>query len=164
MGMEKRYTFILLLILFCFVFLMTGCEKPSEDTPVQGFTDWIPYGKDKDGSTWFYNRNLNVIKDGDSYFVQTWAKRVLSDKGKEKAIQEARDQGKYVDGYDKLSEDKMLNEVDCGKQRLRMIFVTRYDSSGKILLSEDRRQGEWQPVVPKSHGGILYRRVCPEQK
>ena len=88
MRMKKSGLSVLLLLIFAFLILITACEKKSEEDPLQGMSDWIQYGNDKDGSTWSYNRNLSVNKDRENYIVNAWAKRTLSDQGREKAIQE----------------------------------------------------------------------------
>ncbi|MGB5218137.1 MAG: surface-adhesin E family protein [Smithella sp.] len=162
MRMKKSDLSVLVLLIFVFLSLLTACEKKSEEDSLQKMTDWIQYGNDKDGSTWSYNRNLSVNKDGENYIVNAWAKRSLSDKGREKAIQDMKALGKYAEGFDKLSEDRILNEVDCGKQRFRIVSIVRYDSDGKILYSQNVNESVWQPVVPNTNGGIFYKKVCPQ--
>ncbi len=162
MRMKKSGLSVLLLLIFAFLILITACEKKSEEDPLQGMSDWIQYGNDKDGSTWSYNRNLSVNKDRENYIVNAWAKRTLSDQGREKAIQELKTVGKYADGFNKLAEDRILNEVDCARQRFRILSVVRYDSDGKILSSQNLNESAWQPAVPKTNGGIFYKKVCPQ--
>ena len=161
--MKKSGLSVLLLLIFAFLVLLAACEKQSEEDPLQGMTDWIQYGNDKDGSTWLYNRNLSINKDGGNYIVTAWVKRSLSDQGREKAIQEIKSAGKYTEGFEKLAEDRVLNEVDCAQKKFRIISVVRYDADGKILSSQNVDQKDWLPMQPGTNGGIFLKKVCPAQ-
>ena len=152
---------LVILLLFSVFFLLVSCEKNSEDNPIQSSTDWLQYGIDNDGNTWLYNRNLNIKKDGDNYIVNAWAKRVLSDKGRDKIIQQMAKLGKSTEGYDKLSEDKIFNEVDCKNQRYNILSIIRYNKDGKVLFSENVNKSEWNYVTPNSNGSIFIKKVCP---
>ncbi len=163
MDMKKINLFVLLLFMLASLLLFVGCEKDAEDTAIQVPSDWVQYGIDKDENVWTYNRNLNIKKEGDSYMVSAWAKRILSEKGREKIIQQMKSQGKSVTGYEKLAEDKILNEVDCKNKRYKILSVISYDQNGKVLLSENSKESSWNYVAPNSNGNIFLRKVCPEK-
>jgi len=163
MDMKKISLFILLFFMFAFLLLLVGCEKNTEDTPEPISSDWVQYGIDKDENVWTYNRNLNIKKEGDDYRVSAWAKRILSEKGREKIIQQMKSQGKSIAGYEKLSEDKILNEVDCKNKRYKILSVISYDKDGKVLFSEDSKESNWTYVAPNSNGSIFFKKVCPEK-
>ena len=163
MDMKKINLFILLFFLFAFLLLFVGCEKNSEDNAMQVPSDWVQYGIDKDENVWTYNRNLNIKKEGDNYMVSAWAKRILSEKGREKIIQQMKSQGKSITGYEKLTEDKILNEVDCKNKRYKILSIISYDRDGKVLLSENSKESSWNYVAPNSNGSIFLRKVCPEK-
>ena len=55
-------------------------------TPVIGSSDWVDYGRNKDGDVYFYLK-INIDKDNGKYIVQVFDKQFYFDKGKEKIIQ-----------------------------------------------------------------------------
>jgi len=94
------------------------------------------------------------------YIVQVWGKVVFSDEGKEEEIQLLTKYGISTEGFDKLSKEIVLGEIDCNKQMINISSINHYDTNGKILHSESYDEPEWNYIIPNSNGGLLLKKVC----
>ena len=128
-------------------------------SPVIGSSDWVEYGRDIGGTVWSYNK-VNIEKDGGMHIVQVWEKIVFSDKGRENIIQDRTKNGYSTEGWDKLSEGKGLFEIDCNKQRIRMLSVHQYDTDGNVLFSYSDDNPEWDYIPPNTLVDTSRKKVC----
>lgn len=98
-------------------------------------------------SRWIYILSSN---DGEKYYSDKTFKR-LSNDDIVIWIKIVRQLGGY-------SLDK--NEYDCANDRFRVLSHTRYDSAGKVVISTDRTNEQWQAVVPDSVGEGVFEFIC----
>lgn len=139
---------------FLVLFLLVSCEKSS--------SDWVKYKVDSDGNVHLY-RIENIKKDAGDYIVQVWVKEIISDKSREKEIQLRIENGLSTEGYDKLSNENILIEIDCKKKRKRMLAIMQLNTNGKILHSIDIDKGGWIYIISDSNDENLLKKVCPNK-
>jgi uncharacterized protein YxeA len=127
-------------------------------TPVKGSSDWEEFNTYK-GKVYSYNK-VN-IKHGANDIVQVWVKTVYSNEGRERDLVYMRKQGlATAKEWDKLSDRLSLVELDCKKERTRVISITYYDSDGGILYSKSSDKQDWKSIVSNSSFDILRKKVC----
>lgn len=63
-----------------------------------------------------------------------------------------------IKGYDKLTHELSLVELDCKKRTFKQIMIREYDDKGNTL-SECREEIQIN-ISPNSRGEILYLRLC----
>ena len=152
--MRKISSFIYLS--FLVLILLVSCMKPS--------SDWVKYYDDNDGNIFSYRKEI-IEKDRERYIVQIWVKEVFSNKYKEKIIQYRANLGMSAEGYDKLSYENDLYEIDCTKQGLRLLSTAEYDTNNNILSSAGMEASKdwWRHISHDSKEEILLKKVCPNQ-
>jgi len=171
----KRILFLSLLIVL-FTISLVGCSQDSSkeqpSVSEKSSSDWVKLNVDKDGNTWSY-RNGRIEKDSGNYIGQVWVKKVYSETSRNKEIQHRKEKNMVSEGYEKLSEQRILFEIDCKKQRTRMLELIDYDTDQKELFSgssknyENYGDGEgWDYVRPDSLGvecqDIVDRNLCQD--
>jgi hypothetical protein len=145
---------------FLVLFLLVSCvNSPSDSVKNSDNNDWVNYIDDDNGNVYSYKKG-NVKKDKEDYIVQVWGKVVFSDEGKEEEIQLLTKYGVSTEGYDKLSKEIILGEIDCNKLMISILFINHYDTDGKLLHSESYDKPVWNDVIPDSNGELLLKKVC----
>ena len=129
---------------FLVLLLLVGCNKSS--------SDWVKYRDDNDGNVYSYKK-VNIQKDKNDYIVQVWIKKVYSDKGRK--IQPPPP-GQWIDDIDSMD----LNEIDCKKQRIRILSSIIYDTDGRESSKKDYDNSKWDHIVPDSNDENLLKIVC----
>ena len=101
--------------------------------------DWVLLGKDSD---------ITIFGDADSrtddraWFKHRYAKpQTIGD-------------GKF------FNTTKLLEEIDCGGKRRRILTITAYSKSGNSIGSETPSYAEWHYVIPGTVGESMYKFVC----
>jgi len=126
--------------------------------PAKGSSDWEEFKTYKGNS---YSYNEASIKHRTNDIVQVWVKTVYSDEGRERHIQYMRKHGlSTAKGWDKLSDRLSLVEVDCKKERTRVLSLTYYDTDGGVLLSQSSNEQDWRSIVNDSSFDILRKKIC----
>ena len=149
---------------FLVLFLIEGCDKSSSDntnksSTQQSSSDWIKYWNDDDGNVYSY-KNVNIRKNKGEKIVQVWGKKFFSNEGREEEIQERRQYGVLYEGYDKISEERVLIEIDCKKKINRQPLIVIYDTDGKIIGSLSNYKPKWTSIVSGSEMDSLQKEVC----
>jgi hypothetical protein len=129
----------------------------KDDKNEKSSSDWVEYYKDDNGNVLFYNKKLNIDKEG---IVQVWGKRFYSEKGRRSYIQNRMKEGMPTEGYDKLSNTQDLYKIDCKKQMMNLLSVVRYDTNGKVMYSKDIEKPEWDHIIPDTVMDTLQKKVC----
>jgi len=149
-GVKKICSVIILLVQIIFLLV----------TPVTGSDDWVKYFVDEYGNVLSYKK-VNIDKDGGKFIVQVWEKDVFSDKSKEKIINYSIKHGLFTEGYNKLSYEMCLLEIDCKKQKYNLLSYFYGDTDEKFLYnSESRDKSGWRDIAPNSRVDILQKKVC----
>jgi transposase len=136
-------------------------EKESSVSETSSY-DWVKYFETYEGNVFLY-RKINVEKDERNYTVRLWEKRVFSDKDREKKLQNRRKMGVSTEEYDKLSHSLDLLEIECNKEKIRILSDTEYNTSGGVLSSNNVIK-EWGNIIPDSVQDILQKKVCPNKQ
>jgi hypothetical protein len=119
----------------------------------------VEYNEDNDGNVRFYKKG-DINKDGDKFLVKVWDKRVFSDKSREKEIQNRTNGGRSTEGWDKISNIQVLNEIDCNRQMYQVLSLVHYDKDGNVMYSSSYDEPEWKYITPDSTKNTLRKEVC----
>jgi len=116
---------------------------------------WILIGFTKYRDAVFMDKNTTPSHNN----VKVWAKIAPSEKSKyyQKMKNELRKSGKSAKGY-KYSE--MLNEIDCGHNRIRYLQVIYYNKKGTTMHTVIDNDPEWKSIVPGSLWENMQRNAC----
>jgi len=131
-----------------------------------------------EGANWIYMGIDEVIGIEWSYDLETVAElptgimkvRILkeySDEGRKKEIQWRISEGLDVKGYDTLSKDFSLCEVNCITREYRLVEISYHSTDGKVLYSHSFKPQPsegWRPVPPGTMAERLYEAICPPQE
>jgi len=148
-GIDMK-TVYSVIFLFCLIILLPV-------TPVYG-SDWVEFWRFDDGSVFFYNK-VN-IKHRTKHIVHVWEKGVYSDEGREEDIQSRRKEGLSTEGWDKLSHDLTLYEIDCKKRKYQILSGIIYNTDGSIISSFSFDEPDWDYIPPDTMMDTLRKKVC----
>lgn len=133
--------------------MLAGCGQNS--------SDWVNFKSDEDGSVHYYEKD-KIKRDAHDHTIQVWARQIYSDKGREKEHQSRLNDGLSNAGYEKLSQKRVLYEIDCKKNNISVLAIIHYDSKGKVLFAGgDTASRKWFAIEPRSTSGALQRELCP---
>lgn len=125
-----------------------------------GSENWVQYGEYPDGSVLSYDKDS--IGDRTRYIKQVWFRRDVSAQGREKILQRMKEQGTWVEAYDKLSYHVVLFVINCRDLKYKALSTIDYNTEGKELFRNSSiDQPDWdniQPSNPMIYG--LYEIVC----
>jgi hypothetical protein len=96
--------------------------------------------------------------------IKVWEKREYSDEGRNDEIQQRIRNGFDVKGYETLSYQLTLWEINCVTRESRMMEQIEYSTDGRMLGSNTykRKPTEgWQPIPPESFCATIYKIGCP---
>ena len=138
---------------FLVLFLLAGCVSSSSNLVKSADdNDWVNFD-DNDEGVYSYKKG-NIDKD----VVQVWRKKVFSDEGRKKQIQDLTENGHTTGVFDKLSDARDLIEIDCKNLKKRTISTKLYDQNKEIFFQYYNE--EWSSITPNSHGETLLKEVC----
>lgn len=128
-----------------------GAQKPSS-------TDWEQLAKRKN-TIYLYKPN-QVRRVGSS--VKFWVKYLPSDENARIAAI------KHYSELYKTSRTDFSNygytlvywEFNCSEMKSRVIGIANYEASGKVIISKDLNNREWDNVIPDSLGEHFANTVC----
>jgi hypothetical protein len=147
-----RSFFGIFFLTLSFIFLCGSIETVRSD-------DWKLFYESPDGSKSYYSEKLVKQKD----VVQVQTKDYLSDDQKKKVMEMRKNDRLPVNGWDRLSYNEWLTEIDCKERRARALKGVSYDNNGKVLDSSPSDwKGEWRAIPPGSAIAIenLFQKVC----
>jgi hypothetical protein len=149
-GIDMKKVNSLIYLSFLVIFLLAGCVSSSSNLVIsEDDYGWVKYD-DNDEGVYSYKK-VNIDQD----VVQVWNKKVFSDEGRKKFIQDMTKNGKP---FDKLSEGRDLIEIDCKNLRKRTVSTTVYDQNRVIFFQY--YDEEWSSITPNSHGETILKEVC----
>jgi len=128
-------------------------------TPVIGSSEWVDYGRNKDGDVYFYMK-INIDKGKGKYIVQVWDKQLYFDKGREKIIQIVKKMGWPTEEWNKIEDVMSFYEIDCKKKGIRKISYIFFDTSGNSVYSRSYDNLKWVFIPPDTMLDILQKKVC----
>jgi hypothetical protein len=153
--MKKNFSLISLSLLIIILLASHGI----------GSDDWVEYSKDDKGNVYLYKKGP-IDNDGGRYVVQVWEKKIYSVKGGDQYTQNITKDGIFNEGYDHLSKEMNLMEIDCKNQMSSVLSIVKYDAEDKELRSTQFDNPEWKYIVPDSRWETLQKKVCvsPQKK
>jgi len=156
-GMDMKKICSVIFLSFLVLVLLVSCEKSS----TQSSSDWVKYKVDENGHVLSYKKG-NIKKDDGYYIVQVWGKLVFSDKDRKEEIQVRKKKGFSIEGYDKLSEEIFLDEIDCKKRIYSTLSMKGYDTEGKVIFTENYDDDKLMLgyIVPGSYRDTVLKKFC----
>ena len=128
--------------------------------------DWIYMGIDEViGIEWSYD--LETVAELPTGIMKVRILKEYSDEGRKKEIQWRISEGLDTKGYDTLSHDLSLCEVNCTTREYRLAEISYHFTDGKVLYSNSFKPQPsegWRPVPPGTMAERLYEAVCPPQE
>jgi hypothetical protein len=142
------------LVLFIAAFLCCAIH-----TKAQG-TQWILFGESENQSKYFYDRAS--VTDTLNGTILVWTKVVFSEPDKEEMLRRMRARRQAMTGYENLSYDMDLFELNCRTRVNRYVSTTTYDRYGKILYTYEfsGTQQEWEPIMADGLKESLLKKAC----
>jgi hypothetical protein len=134
------------------VFLVS-CSKEKADTRILYTTSEI-------GDHYYDKVSMKYLSPK---VINVWTKVKYSNVGKDRVIQRKKDMNLSTNGYEKLDNMMILNEVDCSNHTFKLIKMVNYNDEGKILDDFDNPNPETQKIIPTSVSELLIKKVCPEK-
>ncbi|OPY02449.1 MAG: hypothetical protein A4E66_02717 [Syntrophus sp. PtaB.Bin001] len=125
-------------------------------TPAISSSDWVEYGKSKNGD--IYSYHPGSIKQKSKDIVYVWVKLVFSDRGRKDYINRLEKNGELTEGYDKLSHTLSLVEIDKKRSKLRILYGLEYDMDDKELF-RGSHDAPWKDILPDSTEDILRKNI-----
>jgi hypothetical protein len=141
---------LLICLSFVVISLLASCQKSS--------SAWVEYKKDKDGT--IYYKKIKTEKDSDKYVVQFKTKNIFSDEYKKEIIHSWEKHEKSIKGLNELSHDIDLFEMDCKKNRYRLLSSTIYNNYGEELYSTSHEKPKWNDIYPNSEMERVQKGFC----
>lgn len=142
----------------------TPTKESSQDTSsaserkVDGSPDWVEYGTSGAG---VYTYHKASIKHKTENIVQVWAKLVYHDEGKKILLQNIKDStGSIPEGWDKVSNETDLLEINCKEYSHQTLSTVIYDTNGRVLHDNSTKNPRWDNIVPESMLDYLRKEVC----
>ena len=128
---------------------------------VNGSSDWVQYGKNKDGDVGFYKK-VGIISNK---VIRVYDKTVYSEKGRKEIIKSLKEKGLLTKESKKISVITYLKEINCMEMKVRGLSVIWYDKNGNVLLNNDLNDSDsnWTNVIPDSRDYSLGDNVCGNQ-
>jgi len=164
-GIMQRKLFLSIFIVFFTTSLgfIFGCNiqnivKETSSVSEKSSPDWVEYGFNDDCI--FLFKKVNTVKDGGSPIVQVWSKQVFSNNGRENKIKIRKNNSMSIEGYDKLSYEKISYQIDCKKQMSNILSITTNKKDGTVLSSYEYGKEKWEYIHPDSVMDTLQKIVC----
>lgn len=156
-DIDMKKSFSLIFLSFLIIILLAS--------PGIGSDDWVEYSKDDKGNVYFYKKGT-IDNDDGRYVVQVWEKKIYSVKGGDQYTQNITKDGISNEGYDNLSKEMNLMEIDCKNQMSSVLSIIKYDTDDKELSSTQFDNPEWKSIVPDTRWETLQKKVCvlPQKK
>jgi hypothetical protein len=146
--MKKFYPVILLSCLMILLFVSCKINSP----------DWVQYKVYKDGT--HYYKKVKIEKNEGKYIIQYWNKNIFSDEYKKEIIQILGKHGKSIKGWNELSHDMDLFEMDCKKNKYRILSSALYNTYGDELYSTSEEKPKWNNITPSSEMELFQKTIC----
>ena len=156
-GMKhNKISFVIVGVIFLSLLFIGVGKTESSDR-------WVYYGKTDDG-TFFYDKN-SITKVGPKV-IRVLNKLKYSKIGKDEMVQVRKKFNMSIDGWEKLDNRILYDELDCKNNTSKTMKSVVYNDEGNILenLVNPNPKG---PIVHGVSGSItelLLRKVCPNSE
>jgi hypothetical protein len=150
--------YIFILDVFLLIFLSPYiCFSGTESNKT-----WEFYGKSQGGSAYYYSKK-NTTTSSD--IISVWSYKTVTDEERKEKIESIKKyNSEESTKYQNYAYSISLLEIDCKKKLNRAKEIIFYTKDGEIL-DHAILNSEWESVLPKSIGEILYQKLCiPEKK
>jgi hypothetical protein len=148
--------FSVILVIVCTIILFNGV------TNIAMGADWVPYASDSTDNEYFYDKSS--IRAVSKEVIKVWSKRVYSNNGRTKFIQNYIDLGLPTNEYKFLQETKNLFYFNCNESKYKLTAAIHNSIDGNVLDSLQNDSQPWREVAPESITESLLKAVCPKKK
>lgn len=137
----------------------SSVEIEKKDIGKKTSSDWVEYGIDPEDSFHLYQK-VSVQKNRGNHIVKIWDKDLMSDKTKKRYIQLRKKNGISTEGYEKLSHQQRLTEIDCKNQKIRVLYSVDQSKLGLKISDDPIFSKEWKLIIPDGIEDHLRKSVC----
>lgn len=118
---------------------------------------WVLFGKSTVGIHYYDKRSIEKVN---ATIIKVWTKIKLSNEEKNKLIQERIKNNLPTDGWEELSEEVALNELDCANKTFKVNKLSNYNCQGKIINDLAFTSKNMEKVIPETINEGLVRIAC----
>jgi hypothetical protein len=123
------------------------CAEPGE---------WVLLDENQD-SRFYYDKSASAATQPKEGIVRIRTRVVYTDEGKADAVKILEDAKKFG----ALFESRYLHELDCKKEKSRLLEVSHLDKNGVTLKTTDLASAtEWEEIPPEVRMGLVMEKVC----
>ena len=145
----------------------TAKPRPTPPLNLKGIVEppdeWLKIASGKLGEYYYNPAKLSRTSKGK---VKIWIKETVRDNQwalwRDATIKQRKAEDDVgLDGYSRLDHVLQLYEIDCDKDRLRVLSRIDYDIDGQVLRAVSGSDDvQWSDVVPDSLGESFARQAC----
>lgn len=145
----------------CIFLLIIVFSTPSICFSQPDSKKWEFYGKDIEGSMYFYKKR--TIRKSSKIIVRTY--QTVTDDERKEEIERVKkyniEESLKYQNYDHIVS---LYEIDCRNKLVNIKQIIDCDNRGGILYSVKNKNSEWKSIIPGSTMESLYQKLCVNQK
>lgn len=139
------------LLLFAVVLLLGSLDRPARGAATP---EWVLVDQNEDSRFYYDPHPAGKGKEG---VVQVRTRVVYTDEGKADALKILKDKK-----FAPLFESRYLYELDCLKERSRLLETSHLDQDGIVLKSTNLGAvTNWEEIQPLTRIGQVLEKVCP---
>jgi len=118
---------------------------------------WILFGKSNVGIHYYDKRSIEKVS---ATIIKVWTKVKLSNEEKIKLIQDRIKNNLPTVGWEELSEEIALNELDCANKTHKVYKLSSYNCQGKSINDLEFANKDMEKVMPETIDEGLVRIAC----
>jgi hypothetical protein len=118
---------------------------------------WILFGKSSVGIHYYDKRSIEKVS---ATIIKVWTKVKLSNEEKNKLIQDRIKNNLTTVGWEELSEEVSLNELDCSNKTHKVYKLSSYNCQGRVINDLDFSNTAREKVMPETINEGLVRIAC----
>lgn len=154
--MKNKFNYILMILISVVISFQSVCYSELI-TKKERSDKWILFGKSNVGIHYYDKRSIEKVS---SKIIKVWTKVKLSSEEKNKLIQERIKNNLPTGGWEELSEEVALNELDCISKTHKISKLSDYNYQGKIINDLEFSNKDMEKVMPESINDGLVRIAC----
>jgi len=149
----KKIVILLLTVILIFPSVCLSEIKASRERSDK----WILFGKSEVGVHYYDKSSIEKVTSG---IIKVWTKVRLSKIEKSKLIQDRIKNNLPTNGWEDLSEQKVLTELDCVNKTSKINKLSGYNYQGAVIHDLIFPNAEIKKIIPESIDDGLLRITC----
>jgi len=155
MMKNKIYYFFITILAVVVLFYSIGYSEVT--TKKERSDKWILFGKSSIGIHYYDKRSIEKVS---ATIIKVWTKVKLSNEEKNKLIQERIKNNLSTVGWQELSEEIALHELDCANKTHKVYKLSDYNCQGKSINDLEFANKDMEKVMPETINEGLVKIAC----